>query len=239
MHINCYYYILLQINVIRAAHIALHTLYFREIIYLPFYLQCFFLCLLFKQKIGPQPQLPNVPDDDDDDTSVPSSTPEPGPHIASSSSTSAAAAAAAAVSSTSACGVFSKSAKKKVRTPARDSDIVQLLLQHQERSQAVAGELHQLITQAAVPTNNKSAWATFLHSNLPLVHDRVCPLYLKMSMENYLWALNESETIRSSFHFLNSFSHLISFKFLSSSNTSSYQLPSIQHRLCLQLGLTR
>ncbi len=53
MYINYYYCTLLQINVIRAAHIALHTLYFREIIYLPY----FFLCLQFKQEIGPQPQL--------------------------------------------------------------------------------------------------------------------------------------------------------------------------------------
>ncbi len=92
----------------------------------------------------------------------------------------------------------SKSAKKKASTPTGDLDIVQLLMQHQERSQAVAGELHQLVTQAAVPTNNKSAWATFLHSNMPLVHDRVWPLYLNISMQNYLWALNESDTIRGS-----------------------------------------
>ncbi len=81
VHINYYYYTLLQINVIRDAHIALHTLYFREIIYLPFYLPCFFLYLQFKQKIGPQPQKLNAPDDDDEDdddddeTSAPSSTP--------------------------------------------------------------------------------------------------------------------------------------------------------------------
>ncbi len=91
----------------------------------------------------------------------------------------------------------SKRAKKKASTLAGDLDIVQLLMQHQERSQTVAGELHQLVTQAAVPTN-KSAWATYLHSNLPLVHDSVWPLYLKMLMENYLWALNESDTIRGS-----------------------------------------
>ncbi len=133
-------------------------------------------------------------DDDDDETSVPSSTTEPGPHTASSS-TSVAAAAAAAVPSTSTAGVSSKSSKKNSSTPAGDPDIVQLLLQHQERSQTTADELHQLVTQAAVPTNNKSAWATFLHSNLPLVHDRAWPLYLKMLMENYLWALNESDTI--------------------------------------------
>ncbi len=139
MHIDYYYYTLLQINVIRAAHIALHTLYFREIIYLPFYLSCFFLYLQFKQKIGPQPQ-PQVPndddvddvdddddDDDDDDTSLPSSTPEPGPHTASSST----AAAAAAVPFTSTAGLSSKSSKNKACTPAGDLDIVQLLLQHQ------------------------------------------------------------------------------------------------------------
>ncbi len=154
----------------------------------------------FKQKIGPQhqPQL-HAPDDDDDDdddddeddTSVPSSTPEtappPPPPTASSSSTTA----AAAVPSTS--GV-SKSSKKKGCTPG-DPDIVQLLLQHQERSQA-AGKLCQLVIQTAGPTNNKSAWGLFLHSNLLHVHDRVWPVYLKMEMENYIWALNESDNIR-------------------------------------------
>ncbi len=35
-----------------------------------------------------------------------------------------------------------------------------------------------------------------LHSNLPQVHDRVWPVYLKMEMENYIWALNESDNIR-------------------------------------------
>ncbi len=132
MHINYYYHTLLQINVIRAAYIALHTLYFREIIYLPFYLSCFFLCLQFKQKIGSQPQQPNPDDDDDDDddddTSAPSSTSEPDAHTASSTSADA---AAATVPSTSTAGVSSKSAKKKVSTPARDPNIVQLLL-HQE-----------------------------------------------------------------------------------------------------------
>ncbi len=97
--------------------------------------------------------------------------------------------------STSPAGVSSKSAKKKASTLAGEPDIVQLLIQHQARSPAVAGELHQLVTQAAVPTNNKSAWATFHHSILPLVHDRIWPLYLKMSMENYIWDLNESDNI--------------------------------------------
>ncbi len=90
----------------------------------------------------------------------------------------------------------SKTSKKKGRTPGGDPNIVQLLLQHQERSQAAAGELCQLVAQAAGPTNNKSAWGTFLHSNLPQVHDRVWPVYLKMAMENYIWALNESDNIR-------------------------------------------
>ncbi len=120
----------------------------------------------FKQKIGPQLQKHNPDDDDDEDddddddneTSAPSSTPEPGPHTASSSTS---AAAAAAAPSTSTSSVSSKSAKKKTSTLARDADIVQLLLQHQERSQAVAGELRHLVTQAAVPTNNKSAWQLF------------------------------------------------------------------------------
>ncbi len=103
--------------------------------------------------------------------------------MASSSSTTTP--AAAVPSSTS--GV-SKSSKKKGCTPG-DPDIVQLLLQQQERSQAAA------VTQAAEPANNKSAWGSFLHSNLPLVHDRVWPVYLKMEMENYLWALNESDNI--------------------------------------------
>ncbi len=106
--------------------------------------------------------------------------------VSSSSTTTA-----AAVLSTS--GV-SKSFKKKGRTPG-DLDIVQLLLQHQVRSQAAAGELRQLVTQAAGPTNNKSAWGSFLHSNLPQVHDRVWPVYLKMEMKNYIWALNESDNI--------------------------------------------
>ncbi len=119
--------------------------------------------------------------------------PEPAPATASSTS-----AAIAAVTSTSTAGVSSKSANKKASTPPGDPDIVQLILQHQERSQAVAGELHQLVTQAAVSTNNRSAWATFLHSNLPLVHDCIWPLYPKMSMQKYLWALNESDTIHGS-----------------------------------------
>ncbi len=146
MYIDYYYYTLLQIHFIRATHIALHTLYFREIIYLSLYLPCFFLCLQFKQKIGPQPQLPAPDDDDDDDddddndddeddTSLPSSTRETAPPTASSSI-----AAAAAVPSTFTAGV-SKSSKKNGRTPGGDQDIVQLLLQHQERSQAAAGEL--------------------------------------------------------------------------------------------------
>ncbi len=127
------------------------------------------MCLQFKQKIGPQQsQQPNPDDDDDDDddddndTSAPSSTPEPAPPAASS--TFAADATAAAVPSTS-TGVSFKSAKKKASTQARDPDLVQLLLQHRERTQAVAGELCQLVTQAAVSTNNKLAWATFLHTN--------------------------------------------------------------------------
>ncbi len=121
----------------------------------------------------PQPQLPNAPDDDgddddddDNDTSLPSSTPETGPYTASSSIDTAAV-AGAAVPSTSNAGVSSKCSKKKAFTPDRDLDIVQLLLQHQERSLTAAGELHQLGAQAAGPTNNKSAQATFLHSNLP------------------------------------------------------------------------
>ncbi len=146
----------------------LHTLHgihyiFRAIIYLPLYLPYFFLCLRFKQKIGPrQPQLsaPAAADDDDDedDASVPSSTPEtahpPPPPTASSSSTPAAATTlAAAVPFTS--GV-SKSSKKMGHSPG-DLDIVQLLLQQQERSQAAAGELCQFVTEAAGPANNKSA----------------------------------------------------------------------------------
>ncbi len=136
MHIDYFYYTLLQINFIRAAHIALHTLYFREIIYLPLYLLCFFSCLQFKQKISPQPQpYPQLPatddddDDDEDDRSAPTSTLETAPPTASSSSTTA----AAAVPSTSTAGVFTSS-KKKGRTSGGDTDIVQLLLQHQERS---------------------------------------------------------------------------------------------------------
>ncbi len=82
-----------------------------------------------------------------------------------------------------------------MRTPG-DPDIVQLLLQQQERSQAAAGELHQLVTQAAGPVNNKSAWISFLHSNVPQIHDHVWSVYLKMEMENYIWALNESDNIR-------------------------------------------
>ncbi len=143
------------------------------------------MCLQFKQKIGPQqPQLParaaaaadddDDDDDDEDDASVPSSIPEtvhpPPPPTASSSSTTP----AAAVPSTS--GV-SKSSRKKGCTPG-DPDIVQLLLQQQDRSPAVAGELYQLVTQAAGPANNKSAWGSFLYSNLPQVHDRVWPVYL-------------------------------------------------------------
>ncbi len=120
-------------------------------------------------------------EDEDDDASVPSSTAPPPPTASSSSST------AAAVPSTS------KTSKKKGRTPGGDPDIVQLLLQHQERSQAAAGKLHQLVAQAAGPTNNKSPCGTFLHSNLPQVHD--CRVYLKMAMENYIWALNESDNI--------------------------------------------
>ncbi len=157
----------------------MHTLYFRAIIYLPLYLPCFFLCLQFKQKIGPQqPQLPAptaADDDDEDDASVPLSTqetaPPPPPPMASSSFTTP----AAAVPSTS--GV-SKSSKKKGHTPG-DPDIVQLLLQQQERLQAAAGELHLLVTQAAGPVSNKSAWCSFLHSNLPQVHDCVWPVTLR------------------------------------------------------------
>ncbi len=178
----------MQIYFIRPAHSALHTLYFRAIIYLPLYLTCFFLFLQFKQKIDPQqPQLPAPAagaDDDVDDASVPSSTPEtahppPAPTASSSSTTPA-----AAVPSTS--GV-SKSSKKKGCTTG-DPDIVQLLLQQQERSQAAAGELRQLVTQAAEPANNKSAWGSFLNSNLPQVHDCVWSVYLKMEMENYIWS---------------------------------------------------
>ncbi len=65
--------------------LELHTLHCIHYISgnLPFYLPCFFLCLQFKQNIGPQQ--PNLDDDhdddndDDDDTSAPSSTPEPAP----------------------------------------------------------------------------------------------------------------------------------------------------------------
>ncbi len=60
----------------------------------------------------------------------------------------------------------------------------------------MAGELHQLVTQATGPANNKSAWGSFLHSNLPQIHDHVWPVYLKMEMENYIWTLNESDNIR-------------------------------------------
>ncbi len=102
------------------------------------------LCLQFKQKIGPlqaqQPDPDADDDDDEDDVSVPSSTPETAlppslPMTSTSSNT-------AAVPSTSGA-----KSKKKVRTPG-DPDIVQLLLQQQERSQAAAGELHQLVIQA-------------------------------------------------------------------------------------------
>ncbi len=74
--------------------------------------------------------------------------------------------------------------------------IVQLLLQQQERSKAAAGELRQLVTQDAEPANNKSAWGSFLHSNVPQIHDRVWPVYLNMELEDYIWALNESDNIR-------------------------------------------
>ncbi len=76
--------------------------------YLTLYLPCFFLCLQFKQKIGPQPQPQlNACDDDEDDTSVPSSTPETAPHTAFSST-----AAATAVPSTSTAGVSKKFQEK-------------------------------------------------------------------------------------------------------------------------------
>ncbi len=75
--------------------------------------------------------------------------------------------------------------------------ILLLFLQHQvPTSQAVAVELRQLVTQATVPPNNKSASGSFLHSNVPQIHDRVWPVYLKMEMENYIWVLNESDNIR-------------------------------------------
>ncbi len=65
-----------------------------------------------------------------------------------------------------------------------------------EKSQEVAGhDIRQLVNQATGPTNNKSAWGTFLYSNLPLVHERIWPMYLEMSMENYIWALLMSQTI--------------------------------------------
>ncbi len=141
---------------------------------------------MFRQAIllGPlqvQQPAPDADDDDDeDDVSVPSSTPEtalpPSLPTASSSSNIA----VAAVPSTSGA-----KSKKKVHTPG-DPDIVQLLLQQQERSQAAAVELRQLVTQATGPVNNKSAWVSFLHSNVPHIHDRVWHVYLKMEMENYI-----------------------------------------------------
>ncbi len=104
-------------------------------------------------------------DDDEDDVSVPSSTPETAlpPSLPTASSSSNTAAACPSTSG--------PKSKKKVHTPG-DADIVQLLLQQQERSQAAA------------------------HSNVPQIHDRVWPVYLKMEMENYIWALNESDNIR-------------------------------------------
>ncbi len=68
MHLNYYYYTLLQINVIRAAHNA--YIIFQVNNLLTFYLPCFFLCLQFKQKICPQHPISDN-DDNDDDTSVP------------------------------------------------------------------------------------------------------------------------------------------------------------------------
>ncbi len=180
----------------RPAHIAFHNI-FRAIIYLPLYLPCFFLCLQFKQKIAAQ-ALPTLGDDDDDDGDddenplAHSSTPEPAhpPAVrptASSSSTSD-----PAVHSTSG---DSKTKRKEYSPAPGDPDIIQLLLQHQERSHATAGELRELVTQAPGPVNTKSAWGSFLHSNLPQIHDRIWPLYLKMEMENYMWALNELNNI--------------------------------------------
>ncbi len=153
-----------------------------------YHFTCFFLCLQFKQKICP---LPSQDDDDDDDTSVPSSTPEPAPPTASSSTT---AATAAPVPSTSAAGVSSKGGKKMVNTLVGEQDILQLLLQRQEKAQEVAGDLRQFVRQVTGPTNT-SAWGTFLYSNLPLVLNHIWPMYLTILMENYMWALNESDNI--------------------------------------------
>ncbi len=120
------------------------------------------MCLQFKQEMGAQQPLKPSPaataaavDHDDEDPSVPWSTPEPAHPLPARPTASSSSTPPAAVPSIS--GV-SKS-KKKGRSPGPgDPDIVQLILQHQERSQAAAGELRQLVTQAAGPVNNKSAW---------------------------------------------------------------------------------
>ncbi|KAJ8042413.1 hypothetical protein HOLleu_13462 [Holothuria leucospilota] len=91
-----------------------------------------------------------------------------------------------------------KGGKKKNKT-VRQEDLLERMRQNQAQYLQVSQEIRQLVRQArdvTGPVNDKCGWAAFLDHGLPKIHEKIWPQYLRNSMDNYMWALNESETMR-------------------------------------------
>ena len=104
----------------------------------------------------------------------------------------------APVVSTSGVTAAHKKVKKAVKKKVSTEDMMEKLTQRQEQAVQLSGDIRQFVQQVttAPPCDHKSSFALFLYRSLPQIHDKIWPQYLKNAMDNYVWALSESEILR-------------------------------------------